>query len=113
MLGNPGMKGHDDLCRDFAKQGFVVVSVDYRLAPEHPFPAAVQDCYRAMEAVWRKEKLPPNADPEHAGFVVAGDSAGGNLSFVMASLARDGINADLEPSATQIKVKHALLLYPA
>ena len=114
VLGSPSLDGHDKLCKDFTCQGFVVVSVDYRLAPEHPFPAAVIDCYTAMESVWRKTcpGLPDHADPENAGFVIAGDSAGGNLSFVMASLARDGLNGELAPSGVQIKVKHAVLIYP-
>ena len=73
----------DALCRELAvDSGCRLVSVDYRLAPEHRFPAAVDDAYAAL--VWVAEKL---ADGRPV--VVAGDSAGGNLSAVVALRARD------------------------
>ncbi|WP_306324297.1 MULTISPECIES: alpha/beta hydrolase [unclassified Streptomyces] len=71
------------LCRD---AGAVVVSVDYRLAPEAPFPAAVEDAYAAV--CWVADHAPElGADP--AALTVAGDSAGGNLAAVVAQIARD------------------------
>jgi acetyl esterase len=73
----------DAVCRALALEtGCRVVSIDYRLAPEHPFPAAVDDAYAAL--VW--------VDGAVAGgrpIVVAGDSAGGNLSAVVSLRARD------------------------
>ena len=78
---------HDAMCRNLcAGTGSVVVSVDYRLAPEHKFPAAPDDCLEATRwAVDNAGML--NADAGRV--VVAGDSAGGNLAAVVALRARD------------------------
>ncbi|RFA18246.1 hypothetical protein B7R25_14420 [Subtercola boreus] len=80
-----------DMCewlpsRVAAEPGAIVVAVDYRLAPEHPFPAAVDDCYAALE--WAAANATGlGADPHR--LAVIGDSAGGNLSAVVSLLARD------------------------
>lgn len=78
---------HDNICRRLARDaGAVVVSVDYRLAPEHSFPAAPDDAYDAV--LWAAEharELGARGDL----IAVAGDSAGGNLAAVTALRARD------------------------
>jgi acetyl esterase/lipase len=78
---------HDALCRLTCRDADVhVLSVDYRLAPEHPAPAAVDDAYAAFKwACEHAEEL--GAIPDK--IVVGGDSAGGNLATVVSQLARD------------------------
>lgn len=81
------LDSHDSCCRRLSNGiGAMVVSVDYRLAPEHPYPAAVDDAWAATE--WVAGHLDElGGDP--ARLVLAGDSAGGNLAAVMAMTARD------------------------
>ena len=90
----------DAACRDLCETaGCVVVSVDYRLAPEHRFPAAVEDSYAALQWVAdHGEELGTNGH-----LAVAGESAGGNLAAVMCLKAR-------EEGGPQIDFQ--LLLYP-
>ena len=92
---------HDAMCRNLCSAaGIVVVSVDYRLAPEHKFPAASDDCFAATQwAVAHAAEL--GADP--ARVVIAGDSAGGNLAAVTALRARESGGPAL---------RGQLLLYP-
>lgn len=81
------LDSHDEFCRSMADGvGAVVVSADYRLAPEHPAPAAHDDMYAALG--WAAATIASyGGDP--ARIVVAGDSAGGNLAATVALAARD------------------------
>ncbi len=73
---------HEPYCAEAARQlDMPVISVDYRLAPEHPFPAAPEDCEAA--ARWVADNIPCT------GLVLSGDSAGGNLTVVTAMALRD------------------------
>ena len=82
------LETHDMTCRSLANAtGCTVVSVDYRLAPEHKFPAAVDDCFAATAVGRRPMPATSAADPER--IAVGGDSAGGNLAAVVSLLARD------------------------
>jgi acetyl esterase len=93
---------HDVVCRQFAAGArCAVFSVDYRLAPEHPFPAAVEDCFFATRHVCAHSRE-LNVDPTRVA--VGGDSAGGNLAAVISLMARDEAGP---PLCGQ------LLIYPA
>ncbi len=99
IMGN--LDSHDGVCRRLANAaGCRVVSVDYRLAPEHRFPAALDDCAAALRWV-AGSAADLKVDP--ARIALAGDSAGGNLAAVLALMGRDGT---VPPAAFQA------LLYP-
>jgi len=100
LLG--GLDSHDVVCRRFANAARCrVVSVDYRMAPEVKFPAAVDDC--AAVTAWAIHNA-ASLRIDASRVAVGGDSAGGNLAAVMALMSRDG---SLPPLAYQ------LLIYPA
>ena len=94
-----GMAAQDDrLCRDYARSlGALVVAVDYRTAPEHPFPAALHDCHDAL--VWLAERA--DVDPER--IVIGGASAGGGLAAALTLLARQ---------RGEVRPAFQLLVYP-
>jgi len=94
------LDSHDILCRQFCELAEVlVISVDYRLAPEHRYPAAVEDALCSLD--WIKEHCEEvGADPMR--LAVAGDSAGGTLAAIVAQHARE----------TGVALKAQLLLYP-
>ena len=92
---------HDGMCRNLCGgAGCVVVSVDYRLAPEHKFPAGLDDCVFATR--WIADHM-AGLDGDTARLVVAGDSAGGNLAAAAALCLRD---------AGGPKLAGQLLIYP-
>jgi acetyl esterase len=100
LLGD--LDSHDVPCRRFANAARCrVIAVDYRMAPEHAFPAAVDDCAAVTKYVF-DNAASLGVDPSKVA--VGGDSAGGNLAAVMALMSRDGT---LPPVAFQ------LLIYPA
>jgi acetyl esterase len=93
---------HDVVCRQLALGArCVVFSVDYRLAPEDPFPAAVEDCFFAAQYI-SSHASELNVDPRR--IAVGGDSAGGNLAAVVALMARD---------RGEPRLACQLLVYPA
>jgi acetyl esterase len=92
----------DHSCRSIARDaGCVVVSVGYRLAPEHKFPAAAEDAHAA--ALWAHEHV-ADLGSRPGGSTVAGDSAAGNLAAVASLMARD---------ADSDAIAHQFLIYPA
>ncbi|CAI0787864.1 alpha/beta hydrolase [Serratia entomophila] len=93
---------YDQPCQALANAaGRVVLSVDYRLAPEHPFPRPLEDVYQAL--CWAAEQAAP-LGIDAARLAIGGDSAGGNLAAAAALLARDRGGP---------RIEHQLLLYPA
>jgi acetyl esterase len=100
VVGN--LESHDHVCRYLAaKSGAVVIAVDYRLAPEHKFPAAYDDCRAALHWITHAaSELGLDTDR----FAVGGDSAGGSLAAAIALAARDA-------GAPRLRLQ--LLIYPS
>jgi acetyl esterase len=100
VVGN--IESHDTMCRHLANRaGCAVVSVDYRLAPEHKFPAAVEDCFAAT--AWVADNA-ASLGVDAKRLAVGGDSAGGNLAAAVSLMARD---------RGMPRISYQLLIYPA
>lgn len=98
VLGD--IESYDPLCRAITNScNCVVASVDYRLAPEYKFPAAVIDAFDSTKWLYENAKM----FNVSKGVAVAGDSAGGNLAAVVAILSKEG----------KINLKYQILIYPA
>jgi acetyl esterase len=95
------LESHDLLARSLANASeSVVIAVDYRLAPEHPFPAAIDDAYKALVWVSKNGKT---LGLDSGRIAVAGDSAGGNIAAVVARKSKEnGLT----------KVRYQALIYP-
>ena len=92
------LNSHDGVCRSLAnKSGHAVLSVDYRLAPEHKFPAAFDDCVAAVKWAFEHSKA---LGIDNSRMAVGGDSAGGNLAAAVAL-------------AEVVPLKFQMLIYPA
>lgn len=94
-----------DRSNEFCKLGMIVVSLDYRLAPEYKFPTALEDAYSALSFIFDK-KHPLLEKADLSKVVVIGDSAGGNLAATLA-------NAALYRRPNKnLKISHQILIYP-
>jgi len=97
------LESHDSLCRELAGElDLPVISVDYRLAPEHPFPGAPDDCEAATRWI---AASPPELGRAVTGLVTIGDSAGGNLAIVTTRALMD------DPAAVPVLLQ--VPIYPA
>lgn len=100
VIGN--IDSYTNVCSNMAKlTGHIVVSVDYRLAPEYPFPAAVLDCYSVTREIFLEAST---FGVKQKNITLIGDSAGGNLAAVVSLMARD--RGEFMPS-------NQILIYPA
>ncbi|MCD8012800.1 MAG: alpha/beta hydrolase [Lachnospiraceae bacterium] len=96
------VENYDRVCARMAQAtGRLVISVEYRLAPEHHFPVGLKDCYAAARELYAGRFL-PEVDP--ARITVMGDSAGGNLAAAVCMMARD---------TGDFQVRKQILIYPA
>ena len=89
-------------CAELARHtGRRVLSVDYRLAPEYPFPCALEDCYKAARELFLHSRMPKTAGDR---IILMGDSAGGNLAAAVSLMAAE---------RGEFEVKRQILLYPS
>ncbi len=100
VTGN--IDSYNKVCTNMARlTNHIVVSVDYRLAPEHRFPAGLEDCYAVAKEIYLNSKL---LDIQVDEITLIGDSAGGNLAAALSLMARD---------RGEFKVGRQILIYPS
>lgn len=100
VIGN--IDSYTNMCASMANETcHTVISVDYRLAPENPFPAGLEDCYYVVQDIFNHPQI-LNIDPENITLI--GDSAGGNLAAAVSIMAKD--RGEFLPSKQ-------ILIYPA
>lgn len=100
VTGN--IDSYTNVCTNLANAtNYIVVSVDYRLAPENPFPAGLEDCYYATHEIFKQPEI---LNCKKEDIVLIGDSAGGNLAAAVSLMARD--KGDFLPTKQ-------ILIYPA
>mgnify|MGYP000930068238 FL=1 len=100
VTGN--IESYSKVCTDMARlTNHIVISVDYRLAPEYPFPAALEDCYEVARVLHLNRHL---FNTDNKKITVIGDSAGGNLAAAVSLMARD---------KGEFKVERQILIYPS
>lgn len=93
------IESYTKICADLGGQtGRRILSVDYRLAPEFPFPQAAEDCYRIARELYLRTQVPADS------IILMGDSAGGNLAAVVSLMAAD---------RGEFQVKRQILIYPS
>lgn len=100
VTGN--IDSYSNVCSHMANStGHRVISVDYRLAPEHPFPAGLMDCYKVVSEIYNNPHI---LNTNHSDITIVGDSAGGNLASAVSLMAKE--RRDFLP-------KKQILIYPA
>jgi acetyl esterase/lipase len=100
VTGN--IDSYNKVCTNMAKiTNHTVISVDYRLAPEHRFPAALEDCYEIAKTLFTKDEF---FHLNNKKFTIIGDSAGGNLAAALSLMARD---------KKEFRIERQILIYPS
>lgn len=96
------IESYNKVCTNMARlTNHTVISVDYRLAPEHRFPSALDDCYEIARVLFSDKKL---LNVNNKNITIIGDSAGGNLAAALSLMARD---------KKEFKIERQILIYPS
>ena len=116
VIGDLADEIMDDVCCKLSSKGnYVVVSANYRKAPEDPFPAAVFDAFDAYRWLSSRPDDFPVENVDFSSVSLSGDSSGGNLCLVISTLVRDGLGPDLKPlpfGFPSLRIAHQVLMYP-